>query len=245
MFDIHNHILPGVDDGSSCIEESLLLVKEEYEQGVRSIVLTPHFRKGMFDVSPEDRLNVFRETSFAISKTYPDMKVYLGCEVYLDVDTVECFANPVNRMLGSNIVLVEFCYDISFVQMMELIKNVQNQGFTVIIAHIERYDALRGSINNVRLLKTMGCYLQVNAATIAGKHGFMNRLLADKYLGEGIVDFVASDCHDVKNRKVYLDKAYKRIKRKFGNDIASDLFCKNAEALLIRKGYVDEGTTTT
>lgn len=47
-WDIHNHILPGVDDGSGCMRETMEMLEEEYRQGVRHIVFTPHYRRGMF-----------------------------------------------------------------------------------------------------------------------------------------------------------------------------------------------------
>ena len=48
-WDIHNHILPGVDDGSGCMRETMEMLEEEYRQGVRHIVFTPHYRRGFFD----------------------------------------------------------------------------------------------------------------------------------------------------------------------------------------------------
>ena len=47
-WDIHNHILPGVDDGSGCMRETMEMLEEEYRQGVRHIVFTPHYRRDMF-----------------------------------------------------------------------------------------------------------------------------------------------------------------------------------------------------
>ena len=61
-WDIHNHILPGVDDGSGCMEETVQLIRAEYEQGIENIVFTPHYRPGMFQVSTQEREEVFRQT---------------------------------------------------------------------------------------------------------------------------------------------------------------------------------------
>ena len=60
-WDIHNHLLPGIDDGSSCMEETMQLIRTEYEQGVYNIVFTPHYRPGMFQIKPEDREAVFHK----------------------------------------------------------------------------------------------------------------------------------------------------------------------------------------
>lgn len=231
LFDIHSHILPGVDDGSSCVEESTLLVDMEYEQGVRSLILTPHFRPEMFEVRPEEREEVFRAFKDVVKEKYPDMNLYLGCEVYLNEKTCQDVANPLNRMLGTNVVLVEFNYSVSFADILKMIRSVQAMEMQIIIAHIERYDCLRERMNNVQLLKSMGCFMQVNCDAVIGKNGFMTKRLVDKLFKENYVDFVASDAHDIKRRKVNVAKAYKRIEKKFGEAVAQSVFKDNAAKL--------------
>ncbi|MCQ2516580.1 MAG: hypothetical protein MJ094_06925 [Saccharofermentans sp.] len=236
VFDIHNHILPGVDDGSSCLEESTLLIDKEYEQGVRNLILTPHLRPDMFEVSPEERVEVYEGLLSAVKDLHPDMNIYLGCEVYLNKKTVDCFANSANRMLGLSVVLVEFNYGVTFSTMVELLRKVQDQGYSIIIAHVERYDCLRENINNISILKSMGCYLQVNCDAVIGKNGFMTKLYVDKLFRKHSVDFVASDAHDIKRRVVHMDKACRLVEKKYGLDIAQAVFRDNAEALFGKKG---------
>lgn len=236
LFDIHSHILPGVDDGSSCVEESTLLIDLEYEQGVRNLVLTPHYRPEMFEVSPEDRLEAYENLVSTVKSIHPDMNLYLGCEVYLNKKTVDCFANSANRMLGLSVVLVEFNYGVTFTAMVELLRKVQDQGYSIIIAHVERYDCLRENINNISILKSMGCYLQVNCDAVIGKNGLMTRLYVDKLFRKGSVDFVASDAHDIKRRTVHFEKACRLVEKKYGSDLAQAVFKTNAEALFGKKG---------
>lgn len=87
-WDMHNHILPGVDDGSGSMAETLRLVQLEYDQGVRNIVFTPHYRKGMFEISLDEKEEVFHRTCETLTDHFPDMKFYLGCEY---------FASPLGR----------------------------------------------------------------------------------------------------------------------------------------------------
>lgn len=236
LFDIHNHILPGVDDGSSCIEESLMLIDKEYNQGVRNLVLTPHYRPEMFEVSTEDREEAFRELLSAVKEKYQDLNLYLGCEVYLSKASINKLINPTNRMLGKNIVLAEFNYSVSFSEMLELIDSVQKLGNRVVIAHVERYNCLRGSMNNIEILRSMNCLMQVNCSAVTGKDGFMTRSFVDGLFKAECVDFVASDAHDIKRRKVTIIKAYNRVKRKFGEDMAQKVFTSNARQLFVERG---------
>ena len=83
-WDIHNHILPGVDDGSGSMQETLQLVQNEHDQGVRHIVFTPHYRRGMFEVAQEEKAAVFQRVYEKLADQFPDMHFYLGCEYYAD-----------------------------------------------------------------------------------------------------------------------------------------------------------------
>ena len=87
-WDIHNHILPGVDDGSGSMTETLRLVQLEHDQGVRNLVFTPHYRKGMFEISLDDKEEVFHRTCETLVDHFPDMKFYLGCEYFASPHTV-------------------------------------------------------------------------------------------------------------------------------------------------------------
>ena len=98
-WDIHNHILPGVDDGSSCMRETMSLLQAEYEQGIRHLIVTPHYRRGMFEIGFEDIQKVYEKTRLYCEETFPSMHLYLGRE---------CFVSSVNRdkapiMLSSSI----------------------------------------------------------------------------------------------------------------------------------------------
>lgn len=234
LWDIHNHILPGVDDGSSCMEETEVLVELEYEQGVRNVVLTPHCREGMFEVSSEDRLEIYKDTVRVISQSFPDMNIYLGCEMYMMEKSLKLLDNPVNRMNGSMVVLMEFDYGVEFSLMLKFISSVLARNYKPIIAHAERYDCLKGGSHNLDKLRDMGCYIQVNADAVIGRNGFKTKFLVAGWLKEGKVDLVASDAHSVKGRTVRLKKAYDNICKRCGAEVAKQLFQTNASALFGR-----------
>ena len=82
-WDIHNHILPGVDDGASCMEETYDLLAEEYRQGVRSIIFTPHHRPKLFRVSIQEREEVYQKVCRSMQPEFPELRFYLGCELYI------------------------------------------------------------------------------------------------------------------------------------------------------------------
>ena len=78
IYDIHCHIVPGVDDGATDIGETVKLLRMEYEQGVRTVIATPHFRFRMFETPAEKVREQFRLVEKAASEISPDLHVYLG-----------------------------------------------------------------------------------------------------------------------------------------------------------------------
>ena len=86
IFDIHCHIVPGVDDGAADIEETRKLLEMEYKQGVRNIILTPHFRFRMFETPLEKVQRQFRLSEEAAADISKDLHLYLGCEFHANME---------------------------------------------------------------------------------------------------------------------------------------------------------------
>ena len=76
-WDIHNHILPGVDDGSGCMRETMEMLEEEYRQGVRHIVFTPHYRRDMFAIPREEIQTVYARVCEMAADRFPEMELFL------------------------------------------------------------------------------------------------------------------------------------------------------------------------
>ena len=86
IYDIHCHIVPGVDDGATDIGETVKLLRMEYEQGVRTVIATPHFRFRMFETPAEKVREQFRLVEKAASEISPDLHGYLGCEFHANME---------------------------------------------------------------------------------------------------------------------------------------------------------------
>lgn len=109
IYDIHCHIVPGVDDGATDIGETVKLLRMEYEQGVRTVIATPHFRFRMFETPAEKVREQFRLVEKAASEISPDLHVYLGCEFHANMEMLPMLREQkVMTMAGSRYVLTEF-----------------------------------------------------------------------------------------------------------------------------------------
>lgn len=161
-WDIHNHILPGVDDGSSCMRETMSLLQAEYEQGIRHLIVTPHYRRGMFEIGFEDIQKVYEKTRLYCEETFPSMHLYLGRE---------CFVSSVNRaekilsdsryyMAGRPVVLLEFGYETEYAMIFQTVLMAQEAQVIPVLAHIERYRALQNQ-DAVRRIRKAGASVQI------------------------------------------------------------------------------------
>ena len=229
LYDIHCHILPGVDDGARNMEESLWMLNKEYQEGVRHVILTPHFRYDMF----EPHMNIVTRQFMQLRRAAMNigdegMRLYLGCELHSSMDMVECLKKGRRLTLaGSRYVLVEFSNGDEKNYIEERVRSLLMNGFIPIIAHVERYKATRNDIGFLTELKDMGAHIQVNADTISGQDGFGAKTFARKVMKHGLLDFVGSDGHRKTERIPEIGKCVAKMEKTMGSESVKKIFIKN------------------
>ncbi|MBE5750007.1 MAG: hypothetical protein E7346_03985 [Clostridiales bacterium] len=228
MIDIHAHILPEVDDGSRSMEESLALLKESSQQGISDVVLTPHYR-GNYLTERKELEEKFAALKEKAEQAGIPVRLYLGQEIYLDKDFKEFITTTETLDLnGSGYILVEFDF-YEDTDIADVVYELNGLGYKkVIVAHFERY--FHADLSDARSVKDVGGYIQVNADSILGKEGRAIKKKVMALFENGLVDFVAGDVHH--NRENCMAKAFKVIKRKFGEIVANKVFLKNASKII-------------
>lgn len=232
LFDIHCHIVPSVDDGAGNLEEALKILQMEYDQGVRTIIVTPHFRKRMFETPlPQIRkqFRMLREAAWEMNK---ELRIYLGCEFHANMEMVPLLrSGKVSTMAGSRYVLTEFSGSTEASYIRERLYSLLSNGYKPIVAHIERYECMRKDIDFVEDMINMGAFMQVNADSIIGKGGLGTKRYCNKLLKAGNIHFVGSDCHGSKERVSRIGEAYDYISKKTGEDYAKKIFIRNPQKI--------------
>ena len=89
FYDLHTHILPHVDDGARDMEETRKILEKEYQDGVRTIFATSHYRRNMFEPSMEKIREQYALVKAEAARLYPDLRILLGCEFHANMDMVE------------------------------------------------------------------------------------------------------------------------------------------------------------
>lgn len=208
MTDLHTHILPGIDDGSKNVKESKAMISALAEQGVDRIVLTPHFYANQN--SPEEFLE---KRALAAEKLMNGMddtgiRFHLGAEVLFFEGITGVSSISALKIEKTDLLLVEMPFSAwSDRQIRELYELADTGEFTVVLAHIERYLAYQKK-ELPEEFKEHGIRIQSNASFFIG---WMNRLRSVKFLKNGFIDFIGTDCHNMSSRPPRYDEAYKAV----------------------------------
>ncbi|MDF1616970.1 tyrosine-protein phosphatase [Petrocella sp. FN5] len=237
MIDIHYHLIPNMDDGPDTIECALEMVKISYDQGVRTIVATPHlnhpaeFRGHM--ANDKDMLQEFEKLRTYIQTTYPDMELYLGAEVYLSKQDLSQLEQVEMRTMNkTRYVLVEFRRDIPFEEMDKGLQGLIALGYQPILAHAEVYNCFTSDMEGLLNLREQGVLIQCSAGNIIDIRQKPEKTRAKEMLRHGLVDIIASNGHNLITNKPDMTKAYTYVTKKYGAEEAKRLFEVNPKIML-------------
>lgn len=233
FIDIHNHIIPMVDDGAGSMEQALNMLAIAYQEGIRTIIATPHiiYRRG------EDRYKklkpAFEELRLTAEVKFPEIALYLGSEIYYSQDTVlGLYKGDIPTLGNTSYVLVEFSPTCEYRYIKSGIQNLVLGGYKPVIAHIERYGELRKDIKLIEELVLMGAYLQSNAMSINRENGRELQKITMMLLKQRLLHFIATDSHGDGVRPPRIIKCLEMVRKKYGEEYTSELFAHNGRKLL-------------
>ncbi len=231
MVDIHCHLLYGVDDGPDTIEESKAMLIEAARQGVDAVILTPHYRQGMFPHDPDTIRRHYSEL-LPIAKE-AGVRMFLGTEYHIDSECVEKLkGGRCLPLAGSEYVLAEYSHDTSYSFIKETVQDLQFAGYMPVIAHAERYACLVDDPGLVEELRRAGALIQLNADAVLGRTVRDEKQFCKNILNSGWADIIASDSHDLKERPCQMEKCRAFAAKKYGEAAAERMFEKNPEQII-------------
>ncbi|GGF22598.1 tyrosine protein phosphatase [Halobacillus andaensis] len=233
MIDIHSHILPGVDDGAQTIEESIEMARVAVEEGIDTIVATPHHQNGDFKNYKNDILIQVSELNRVLEEEEIPLTVLPGQETRIHGGMVEDLQKeeilPINEY--SKYVFVEFPHDQVPSYASNLLFNLQVEGYQPIIVHPERNLQLQDNPNLLYSLVKNGAFSQVTAGSITGKFGRTAKKIAYQLIDANLTHVIASDAQNAKGRAFKLKEAYNEIRKHYGQSMM-DYFSDNAQYVI-------------
>ena len=227
LVDIHNHILPGIDDGAKTIEDSIHLIKGLGEFGIQHFVATPHIMSNYYPNTPETikvALNKVKNT--LVSENLKDVSIAAAAEHMIDDNFESLLENKGVMPLRKNYLLVEMSYLQASINFDEAIQKIGEQRFFPILAHPERYLYLHKKQEKYKKYKEQGILFQLNLLSLGNFYGKDVNKMAFKLLEEGYFDYTASDIHnsnqitylkEIKIAKKHLEALFPIIERTIDN----------------------------
>lgn len=235
--DIHTHILPGIDDGSRNWEETRQMLSMAYGQGVRTIIATPHNYPGHRQDN-QQILDLCARADEMAKELDPGMQVLSGNEIfYREGISRGIEKGRILTLAGSRYLLVEFHPDSSERQTLSGIRELTEEGFVPVIAHVERVRALLGNKIARQQALELGCYFQANSQSLLGGRFAPGARKLCRMIEEKEIHFLGSDCHNTKERMPVMEDAVKKLEKRISAERLNRLIKDNPEKFL-RKEYI-------
>jgi len=225
MVDLHCHILPGLDDGPATIEESIAMAESAIADGITHVVATPHSSSRYFF----DFLRVRRLRDELQARIGDRLKIATGCDFHLNLENLESFRkDPRHYCINQrDFLLVEFNEFSIPPAMDQMLHEIQLAGVRPVITHPERNGILRAHPERLKKWVRRGCFAQVTGGALTGGFSAGSQEDALRWIGEGLIHFVASDAHNSRSRPLRLQPAYDAVVNRFGQEKARALFQDN------------------
>jgi protein-tyrosine phosphatase len=231
MIDIHHHCLPGVDDGPRELDEAVAMCAAAADEGIETIVATPHVLRGRWPVFSrrelESRLGELQERVGA------SPRIVLGSEYYFGHDMTEVLREgKVVPLAGGKYVLMELPANSVPPMFHEPMYRVQLEGWLPILAHPERNLVYQAHPELLAGLIGHGVRVQITAASLTGAFGSQARAAAELFLERRLVHFVATDAHNMEKRPPKLQQALAALRDLVDADVVDALTRENPRAVI-------------
>jgi protein-tyrosine phosphatase len=216
MFDLHCHLLPGIDDGAADLSVSLEMARALVADGVSVVACTPHILPGLYHNSGPEVRQATQQLQCVLDREGIPLRLVTGADNHLVPDFVEGLRS--GRLLSladSRYVLVEPPSHVLPVRLEDFFFNLMVAGYVPILTHPERLSWIKSNYAAVQRLVRAGVWMQITAGSLAGIFGRSARYWAERMLDEGCTHILSTDAHDTMRRPPNLgegrDLAAKRV----------------------------------
>ncbi|MFC5694236.1 tyrosine-protein phosphatase [Pseudomonas sp. GCM10022186] len=227
MIDLHNHLLPGIDDGAPDLEAALALARVAVQDGITHLVCTPHIHPGRYDNTPASIRGARDRFAVALKEQGIPLRVAAAAEVRFGVELMmgvgERSIPFLGQWLGHKVLLLEFPHEGIPFGAERLVTWLLQRRILPMIAHPERNKDIMRTPSRLKPLLELGCLLQVTAGSVVGRFGPAAEAIAHALLEQGVVTILASDAHNLQHRPPLLREGMERAARIVGEEKAESL----------------------
>lgn len=233
MVDIHCHILPGLDDGATDMDEALLMARMAAQSGTRTIIATPHAGHREAKASPEAIRTAVARLQRNVSAAGFDLEILPGMELLCGSRLEKILDTKAYLTLaGSRYLLVEFYFDEKLPVIRDMLHRIVDHGLTPVIAHPERYDAVQRDPWVAVAWMEQGYGIQINAGSLLGYLGADAKRTGKWLVHNGLAHLAASDGHDLETRPLRLQAVRDYLEDRVSVACAEALLFDNPRRIL-------------
>ena len=200
FYDIHSHLLPGIDDGAKSLEDSIELIQLFKSVGIKNFTTTPHILGEVWPNTPtiiNEKLDLVRKE--LLKNNITDVNLNAAAEYMLDDIFMGLLKDKKLLTIKDEFILVEFSYINHPENVLDIIFEIQTQGYKPILAHPERYNYFHNKRDMYLKLKQIGCYFQLNLLSLTNYYGNNVQKIAGYLLENNLIDFLGTDIHNKKH----------------------------------------------
>ncbi len=231
MIDIHAHVLPQIDDGPANWEETMAMMHQADEDGIKEVSITHHILSNVDYGREAEIVAKFEELKKRLELANIDIKLHLGSEIYSQPD-MELHHRISTYDDNKKYFLVEFPMQGVPRFVADYFFDVSTIGITPVIAHPERNMGIIRNPEHAYEFVQRGALLQMNAGSIVGRHGEPVRDTAIVLLNSNLIHLVGSDAHNTRRRPMKLRDAMHAVAEGWGEARARALFFDNPKKIL-------------
>lgn len=234
MIDIHNHILPGFDDGPDTLEKSLEMARIAADDGVKLIVATPHFGNGIYITSPDKILKEVERFNQVLKEEGLPLTLLPGSDVHIYYNLLDDIKKQKVMTLNNNnrYIILELPSFGLPQNLPEFIWELKLFGVTPIFSHPERNETIQENINILYDFIMQGALFQITAMSLTGEFGKRPQKCAVSLLKYNLTHVIATDAHSVRRRPPVLSRALKVAKDIIGSEHAQQMVTEIPEKII-------------
>lgn len=233
LFDLHSHLLPGVDDGAATEEKSIDLARKAVSEGISHLVLTPHHFNNQYVNHKEDVIKATEALQSIYRKLGISLQVFPSQEIRIQEDLGDNIAYSDDYLsldTKGKYYLIEMPTKTVPKYALDVCKDMISNGMIPVIAHPERNHQFAGNIRTLYPFIEAGCLGQLTSHSYIGLFGDKLRKVSKEMIEHNLVHLIASDAHHIKQRPFNLKEAYQQLEAEYGLRLV-EYYQQNAEAI--------------
>ncbi len=224
MYDLHCHLLPGIDDGAPDYETSLAIARALVDQGVLCVACTPHILPGLYHNTGPQIKEAVAALRLRLKEAGIDLKLVSGADNHIAPDFVAALKRGHLLPIGdTSYVLVEPPHHVAPARLEELFFDILLGGYTPVLTHPERLTWIESKYDVVQTLAAKGVWMQITSGSVCGRFGSRPKYWAERMLQEGLVHILATDAHNLSSRRPDLAQGRDKAARIVGPEEAHHL----------------------